>query len=187
MGYTLCTPSMKAIPWEVDSAKISDAYIAGFLDGDGSIVATTDYRPERRRFPHRIRLKLTFTQHVRHIKILEMIKKHFSSYGHIRVNKKRNLAELVILDRAQLKKTVWRLLPHIVIKKRQAQLLLSIISIFESATVNVRASLSEKEYESIISLTRKIRNLNSNSGGKKSIVLFDPVTTRVGNTRSRRS
>ena len=177
MGYDSNTPSMKAIPWEVDSAKLTDAYIAGFLDGDGSIVATTDFRPERRRFPHRIRLKINFTQHVRHIKFLEALRRYLGGVGNIRVNKKRDLAELVVLDRKQLKATATRLLPHTVIKRKQVQMLLSIISIFENATVKVRSSLSEKEYEHIISLTKEIRRLNSGTGGKQSIALFDPVTT----------
>ena len=178
MGYNSSTPSMKAIPWEVDSAKLTDAYVAGFLDGDGSIVATTDFRPERRRFPHRIRLKINFTQHVRHIKFLEALRRYLGGVGNIRVNKIRSLAELVILDRRQLKVTATRLLPHTVIKKRQVRALLSIIEIFEGATVKVRSSLSEKEYEDIVSLTREIRQLNSGTGGKQAIALFDPVTTQ---------
>ena len=169
---------MKAIPWEVDSVKMSDAYIAGFLDGDGSVVATTDFRPERRRFPHRIRLKINFTQHARHTKFLKALQRYLGSVGNIRVNKKKNLAELVILDRKQLKATATRLLPHTVIKCKQVQLLLSIIAIFEGATVNIRSSLSEKEYENIISLVKEIRRLNSGAGGKRAISLFDPVTTQ---------
>ena len=123
------------------------------------------------------RLKINFTQHVRHIKFLETIQRYLGNVGNIRVNKQRNLAELVILDRKQLKATATKLLPHTVIKQKQVRTLLSIIKIFEDATVNVRSSLSEKEYGDIISLIREIRQLNSGTGGKQAIALFDPVTT----------
>ena len=158
---------MRAIPWEVGDSKLSDAYIAGFLDGDGSIVATLELRPERRRFPNRVRLKINFTQHARHIQFLEMLKNYLGEIGSIYVNKKKNLAELVIQDRAQVRSLLVRFLPHLILKRRQAVAMLNALEVYAQATVNVRSSLTEKEYETILSFVRDIRSLNSGTGGKR--------------------
>ena len=157
---------MKAIPWEVNDSHFSDSYVAGFLDGDGSIVATVEKRPERRRFPYRIRLKINFTQHIKHINMLRALQKFLKNYGKIRIAKTHNIAELVIQDRNQVKETIEKLLPHIILKKRQAKIMLAIITVYNDAKVIVRSSLSEKEFANILSLVREIRNLNSHTGGK---------------------
>src|SRR3989344_353891 len=157
---------MKAIPWEVDRMSFSDSYVAGFLDGDGSIVATIEYRPERRRFPYRVRLKITFTQHVRHRKMIEKLRVFLGNRGHVWEVRSHNLVELVIQDRKELKATLERLKPHLVIKRMQAELMERIIAIYDHATVKVRSSLSEKEYANIISLVQRLRARNSNTGGK---------------------
>jgi len=160
---------MKTTPWEVDSSKFTDSYVAGFLDGDGSIVATVDKRPERRRFPYQIRLKLNFTQHMRHRDMLVKLRAYLGNMGSLRDVRTHNLAELVIQDRSQVKTILERLLPHLVLKERQAKIMLAAIAIFDGARVNVRSSLSEKEYGRILRMIRAIRNLNSGTGGKQQI------------------
>src|SRR3989338_3330618 len=160
---------MKTIPWEVDSSKFSDSYVAGFLDGDGSIVATLEKRPERRRFPYRVRLKLNFTQHNRHRKMVEKLQDFLGGVGSVREVTSHNLVELVIQDRNQVEVIVKRLLPHIVLKERQAKLMLETIAVYNKSKVNVRSSLSEKEFAKIIALVRGIRKLNSHTGGKQTI------------------
>lgn len=160
---------MKTIPWEVDDSKFTDSYIAGFLDGDGSIVATVEHRPERRRFPYRIRLRINFTQHRRHRNMLAKLQKFLGDVGSLRDVTSHNLAELVIQDRVQVKSILSRLLPHIVIKERQAKLMLSAIDIYDKAKVRVRSSLSEKEFKHILSIVREIRSLNSRTGGKREL------------------
>ena len=169
---------MERIPWEVDnSLNIHDAYIAGFLDGDGSIVCSIEKRPERRRFPFRVRLKINFTQHIRHKNMLATIQNALGNIGHIRNVSQHNLAELVIQDRSDVKNTLKNLLPHLILKKRQARLMIGMIDIFDSGKVNVRSSLSDKDYAKLFAMAKELRNLNSNTGGKKNIELFDPVTT----------
>jgi len=160
---------MKAIPWEVSGSKFSDSYIAGFLDGDGSIVATTERRPERRRFPYRIRLKINFTQHIRHLGYLVKLQKFFGGIGSMRKVVSHNLAELVIQDREQVKMVLRRLLPHVVLKERQIKIMLAIMDIYDTSKVHVRSSLSEKEFAKILALVREIRNLNSRTGGKQTL------------------
>lgn len=157
---------MKTIPWEVDASKFSDSYVAGFLDGDGSIVATVEKRPERRRFPYRVRLKINFTQHIRHIGLLAEIQKFLGGIGSLRKTSAHNLAELVIQDRKEVRELLKKLLPVLVLKERQAKIMLATIEIYDKATVKIRSSISEKEFAKILSLVREIRNLNSRTGGK---------------------
>ena len=165
---------MKAIPWEVDSKKFSSAYVAGFLDGDGSIVATLESRPERRRFPYRVRLKINFTQHSRHAQLIEKLQNFLGGIGSIRIVSSHNLVELVVQKREEVEAILRQLLPHIILKERQVKLMLEAIAIYKKSKVNVRSSLMEKEFEAIVKIVKAIRSLNSHTGGKK---LFDPVTT----------
>ena len=97
---------METIPWEVDSEKFSDSYVAGFLDGDGSIVAVLERRPERRRFPYRIRLKINFTQHIRHRNVIVKLQNFLGGVGAVREVKSHNLVELVIQDRNEVQRTL---------------------------------------------------------------------------------
>jgi hypothetical protein len=160
---------MKTTPWEVDSRKFSNAYVGGFLDGDGSIVATLEDRPERRRFPYRIRLKINFTQHHRHISLMVQLQKFLGGVGSIRTTLSHHLVELVIQDRTEVEQTLRRLLPFIILKERQATLMLSAITIYNKSKVNVRSSLLEKEFDAIVKIVRAIRALNSRSGGKRTV------------------
>lgn len=169
---------MKTISWEVNASKLSDAYVAGFLDGDGSIMATVERRPERRRFPYRVRIRINFTQHERHRKLIEIIKHFLGDVGAVREVKSHHLVELVIQDRIEVEKTIDRLLPFIVLKERQAKIVLKILEIYKTAKVNSRSSLSEKEYLNILNLVQEIRKLNSRTGGKIEMKAFNPVTTQ---------
>jgi hypothetical protein len=169
---------MKTTPWEVNAKKLSDSYIAGFLDGDGSIMASVENRPERRRFPYRIRLRINFTQHERHRKLIEIIRNFLGNVGAVREVKSHKLVELVIQDRKEVEYILKRLLRFIILKERQAKCLLEIIEIYKKATVNTRSSLSEKEYMDILNLVQKVRSYNSSTGGRIQIKAFNPVTTQ---------
>ena len=160
---------MKIISWEVNSLKFTDSYVAGFLDGDGSIVATVEHRPERRRFPYRVRLKINFTQHLRHKNLLVELQKFLGGVGSVRDVTSHQLSELVIQDRTQVKRVLERLLPKLILKERQAKIMLAAIKVYDTAIVNVRSSLSEKEFQHVLALVREIRNLNSGTGGKKKL------------------
>lgn len=168
---------METIPWEVNNNYISDAYIAGFLDGDGSISVYIEKRPDRRRFPFRIRLKINFTQHVRHKNMLILLQKTLGNVGSVRDIQTHNLAELVIKKRSDIKTTLIRLLPYLILKQRQARIMLAMIDIFEQGKVNVRSSLSDKDYEKLFAMAKELRSNNAGAGGKKSYEIINPVTT----------
>ena len=169
---------MKTTPWEVNSKNVSDQYIAGFLDGDGSIIAAIEKRPDRRRFPYRVRLKINFTQHVRHKNMLILIQETLGKVGSVRYIPTHNLSELVIQKREDVKGILERLLPYLILKQRQARIMLSMIDIFNQGIVNVRSSLSDKDFEKRFAMANELRNLNSGAGGKKSYEIINPVTTQ---------
>ena len=168
---------METTPWEVNARNISDQYIAGFLDGDGSIIAAIEKRGNRHRFPYRVRLKLNFTQHDRHKNMLILLQHALGKIGAIRSIRTHNLAELVIQRRSDVRATLVRLLSHLVLKQRQARIMLAMIDIFDQNIVNSRSSLSDKDFERLFSMARELRSNNSGAGGKKSYEIVNPVTT----------
>jgi len=154
---------MKITPWEV---KLSDQYIAGFLDGDGSIIALIG-PTHQRRFPYRVKLRVNFTQKKKDGFILEAIKKHLDNLGNIRIQSKYNQAELVIGNRQEVKKVLLRLKPFVIIKRNQLELALQIIAVFEKGREGAkRVFLTEREHALVMVLARKLRKFNSGTGGK---------------------
>ena len=165
---------MKAIPWEVDEGKFSDAYVAGFFDGDGSLVAILEKQSVRYLRTYRPRIKINFTQHIRYFEMLCGVQKYLG-VGKVSIAKTHNQAELVIVDRNEVSRILNRMLPHLVLKKRQAILALEALSQFGE---NLRTNrISDENYQAILKIIAKIRNLNSNTGEKRKFSSFDPVTT----------
>ena len=165
---------MKAIPWEVDEGKFSDAYVAGFFDGDGSLVATLEKQSFKYMRTYRPRIKINFTQHVRHFDMLCEIQKYLG-VGKVSIARTHNQAELVIVDRNEVSLVLNKMLPHLVLKKQQAIFALEALSQFGK---NLRTNrISDQNYQAILETIVKIRSLNSNTGEKRKFSSFDPVTT----------
>jgi len=96
------------------------AYLAGFLDADGCIMATIEKHQEKK-FGFRVRLTLKISQADR--KILN----YFISYykiGYIRKN--RTTFDWVIRDQKKVKDFLQILLPYLKVKRKQAQKALQI-------------------------------------------------------------
>ena len=145
---------------------LSDEYLAGFFDGDGSVVATLEpYNSTR--FPYRIRLKVNFTQHMRHQKILTMIQQALNGYGAIRTNEGKQLAELVIQERNQVRSVLVRLAPKLAIKNRQSVLGIKVLDALSVNEKHQPSKLSDKSYTQVLKLIQEIRTLNSHTGGKR--------------------
>jgi hypothetical protein len=145
---------------------LSDDYLAGFFDGDGSVVATLE-RYNSTRFPYRIRLKVNFTQHARYQKILVQIQQALGGYGIIRTNERKQLSELVIQNRNQVRAVLMRLAPKLAIKNRQAQLGIRILDRLAVNEKHQPSNLSDKAYSHVLKLIQDIRDLNSGTGGKR--------------------
>jgi len=144
----------------------SDDYIAGFFDGDGSVVATLE-RYNSTRFPYRVRLKLNFTQHARFANELATIQKTLGGVGVIRTNTSKRLAELVIQNRNEVRAVLERLRSKLYLKKPQALLALRVLAVMRGNEKHKPSVLSDSAYTHVLSLVQSIRRLNAHTGGKR--------------------
>lgn len=101
------------------------SYIAGFLDGDGSIYAQIVKRSDYR-LKFQIRVSITFYQKTtRHWFLIQL--KNQLQYGTLRKNESNGMSDYTIVGEDAVKYCLEALRPHLKIKKRQATLLLQII------------------------------------------------------------
>lgn len=101
-------------------SKIDLAYIAGFLDGDGSLMLQIKKRKDSKR-GIRFMATICFYQDTRHEKTLYWIQKVFS-IGYLS-RRKDGMTELRINGYEQVRNILIDLLPYIRFKKIQAQAL----------------------------------------------------------------
>ena len=145
--------------------KIQDtdlAYIAGFLDGDGSIIVQIKNRKDT---PQGWRLMFTicFYQDTRHEKTLFWIQKKLG-IGYI---SRRNdgITGLRINGYMQTRKILEKLCPYIKFKKKQVKYILQILKLLES---NKKLSqISKKDRIKIGNAILKTRQENYQSGLKR--------------------
>ncbi len=111
-------------------SKIDLAYIAGFLDGDGSLMIQLKKRSDSKK-GIRIMLTICFYQDTRHEKPLHWIK---SALG-IGYLSRRNdgMSELRINGHDRVEKILTDLLPFIRFKKKQAKILLDSAKLLKSS------------------------------------------------------
>ena len=101
------------------------AYIAGFLDGDGSIMAQLVYRKDYK-FRYQIRVSIVFYQKQSHQQILFWLKEQLS-YGYIR-NRTDGMSEYTIVGMEQVALVLKQLVPQLRLKKQLATDVLQIIA-----------------------------------------------------------
>lgn len=100
------------------------AYIAGFLDGDGSILAQI-VKGSAYKYKHRIRVSVVFYQKRRYHWFLIWLKNKLKM-GNIRI-KKDGMAEFVVLGNEPVRRFLMLLEPFLKIKKPLCKLVLNII------------------------------------------------------------
>ncbi len=99
-------------------------YIAGFLDGDGSvffqIVKTKNIHK-----PFRIRSSVLFSQKTSNAVILDKLQAFFG-VGYIR-HRKTGVSDYTVVDPVEVERILHSLQPHVVLKKEHIQLGLKIL------------------------------------------------------------
>ncbi len=126
------------------------AYIAGFLDGDGSIffqiVPRKDYKQK-----FQIRTSIGFYQKTQFVEILEWLKEIFGT-GYIR-HRKTGISDYTIVESKEVKKILLLLQPYVKLKKKQIDLGLEIINKLEMKK-------SDKDFLEICKLVDNFKELN---------------------------
>ena len=121
-------------------SKTQLAYIAGFLDGDGSLMIQIKKRSESGK--PRFMLTICMYQDTRHEKPLLWMKKKLE-IGYIS-RRKDNITELRVNGYNQVERILKLLCPFIRFKKIQAK------TILESAKILKKKKLSEKDYRKLV-------------------------------------
>ena len=112
---------MKVDPVGKTLSEVNRAYLAGFLDGDGAIMACIERHPEKR-FRFRVRINIKISQ--KGDKILKQCKR-ITGFGNIRHN--RTQYEWVSLGQKEIRKFLIFLLPYLRVKKSQAKIAIEIL------------------------------------------------------------
>ena len=139
------------------------AYIAGFLDGDGSIffqiVPRKDYKQK-----FQIRTSIGFYQDSSNVRILEWLKEQIGS-GYIR-HRKTGISDYTIVEPKEVKKLLKLLLPYVKLKKKHSELGLEIINRLETKKSN-------EDFLEICKLVDKFKDLNYS---KKRTITYEVVS-----------
>ena len=130
---------------KLDSTTLS--YIAGFLDGDGSIFFQIVSRPDYKQ-KFQIRTSIAFYQDTRNASILEWLKEKFDS-GCIR-HRKTGISDYTIVDFKKVKEILSLLKPYARLKKKNIELGLEIIKKLED----------KSDFLEICKLVDKFKELN---------------------------
>ena len=139
------------------------AYIAGFLDGDGSIffqiVPRSDYKQK-----FQIRTSIGFYQDTTNVKILEWLKEQIKS-GYIR-HRKTGISDYTIVESKEVKKLLISLQPYVKLKKKHVKLGLEIIKKLENKKSN-------QDFLEICKLVDKFKDINYS---KKRTITYETVS-----------
>ena len=159
-------------------SKINLAYIAGFLDGDGSLMLQIKKRKDGR-LKRRFMCTVCFYQDSRHEKSLYWIKKVLG-IGYI---SKRNdgMTELRINGFKQVKNILQKLRPFIKFKKDQAESVYRATDLLDkkSRFLNKHDLLKLADLMMIIQKNNYITRKKKTKADILSILGFDPVTTEA--------
>jgi hypothetical protein len=138
------------------------AYVAGFLDGDGSIFVCL--KPNAAyRYGFQIALYVVFFQSQKELVFLERLKE-LLGVGYVRL-RNDGIAELTIGSIEALRDLIQQLDPYLVLKKQQAQLLVEILERKDQV----------KSYDDFVALVRLIDQYGSLNYSKKRTITFERV------------
>ena len=132
------------------------SYIAGFLDGNGSIFAQIIKNPDLK-YGFGIRVSIGFYQKkTKHWFILRL--KKILKYGYVRINKD-NVSEYVITSSGAVKQILLSLKNFVILKKKNVDLVLKIIE--KKKKIN-----SKEEFIELCELVDEVAELNYSKNRK---------------------
>jgi len=132
----------------MDSTTLS--YIAGFLDGDGSIFFQIVSRPDYKQ-KFQIRTSIGFYQDTKNVQILKWLKEQFES-GYIR-HRKTGMSDYTIVEFKKVKEILTLLQPYARLKKKHIELGLKIMNKLENKKSNLN-------FIEICKLVDKFKDIN---------------------------
>ena len=142
------------------------AYIAGFLDGDGSIMLQL-HRRKSGKDVFRVKTVICFYQDSKHLKEIEWIKQVLEcGYVYVRND---HICELRIEGFQKVFEILLKLQPHLRFKRKQAKLMLDLIPKLQKKMVSK---------EEIVIWIQKMRKYNYFSSQRNTLVDV-PVTTDI--------
>ncbi len=143
-------------------SKIDLAYIAGFLDGDGSLILQIKKRKDGKR-KLRFMCTICFYQDERHAEPLSWIRQKVGG-GYV---SRRNdgMVELRINGFAQVRQILKRVKPFLRFKKKQAQALFKASTLLEKKSLRL---LNERELRMLVDYIVEIQKHNYATKYKKS-------------------
>ena len=147
---------VRIIPREVLSlcmrklTKEKAAYIAGFLDGDGSIHVRLKPN-DTYRYGFKVAQNIVFYQSQKEQEFLERLRQTVGG-GYVR-RRNDGIAEYVIGDVGTMRDLISSVLPYLILKKRQAKLLVKIFEIKEKVK-------NKKDFLQLAKLIDEYQNLN---------------------------
>ena len=106
------------------------AYIAGFLDGDGSIIVQI-VSDKTRKWKFYIRVSIVFYQNTKHHWFILWLSKMFTPYGYV-TKRTTGMSEFTIVEKEAVKLVLNKLTPYLKIKNPLCKLTLGIINDLES-------------------------------------------------------
>ena len=145
-------------------------YIAGFIDGDGSLFARIV--PEKNNIKYKIIVSVGFYQDKKHIYFLKEIKKLFNGRGCLRVRSKEHMADFQISDKKYIKLFLTKIYPYLKIKSPQAKIILQIIKDYEDLK-NIK-NLNQKQ-AAFLEVCKKIDKVAFLNDSKKRVHTYDSV------------
>lgn len=137
---------------------ITKAYLAGLIDGDGSLYARII--PIKSELKFKISVNISFYQLKKHVYFLKEIQKYYFNKGHLRT--RGEMCDLTISEIDVVEIIIKDLEPYLHIKKPQAKIMLEIIK----SVRYIRSkdySLTEKKaiFLEVCILIDKIASLNN--------------------------
>jgi len=138
------------------------AYIAGFLDGDGSIFFQIVSRPDYK-LKFQIRSSIAFYQDTKNKEILEWLKETFKA-GYIR-QRKTGISDYTIVEPREVKRILKLLQPYVKLKKKQVELGIEILEKLES----------EKSKENFLGTCKLVDKFKELNYSKKRTMTYEVV------------